>query len=701
MFSEIESNVSLPLESKSVVWRVIGEIESPLKERAGHDLVRRIVRERVSSPNQDDVSSQLSGWYESHGDKKWLKEDIRPPIGVLVLAGIGDALLCSNGIGDSDTAFWAVGSIEPDMASVIIRSLWSSVSIELFVSYVIKTLEKLCKSNAVIDPKRVAGFDVIDARVSMRDVQPRKMLEAFRDLNVYDLWLYPGVHNLITLLVRLNPDNFYTLVGRIDHLAIQAWAAYCVVNTPGHCEQHDPLRWITRGVPDALVALAIVHVVNKINELDSSLRGSADPQDGREAIDATASGLIVGLVDRLALVEPTASARWIMEVLSYAKFALIRDANGGKPRRIEQLEEACIQLLKHLVCRAWSEELLTELRVGLSSYPQKPPTLPLARVAWEVREVEPVRSTEIARLVVDTHELQILEALDGDGRLFYRLTEWSDDDWVAGLGIALALSCKHLDPLAWVAERCQGLPLSVWDVEDDHKGFLVADEVAKLRFLVAFRAILALRETGRLVESATVRSLAENLWAHCGFAGQHILGNSEGSDVAEYAARVAIELGEPSDVWMLEQFRRSGVDPRTLWALVDQRMIKESRVTATAVRYNEIVSAECRRVASGRFGDAVGLGLPALHYLASLWLLLGASDEAEQTAIAMMAFPPRLLNRADRVLALKLFSFAASQRKPAAAIESEMALLYKQLWPDLYTPAWEREAREQIDSLWR
>ena len=96
MMSDIELSISLPLEAGSIAWRVLGEIASPVKQWVPRDLMERIIRQHVSPPNQDHVVAEINGWFQSPGDWEWLKEDMRAPVAMLVLNGIGDALSSSG-----------------------------------------------------------------------------------------------------------------------------------------------------------------------------------------------------------------------------------------------------------------------------------------------------------------------------------------------------------------------------------------------------------------------------------------------------------------------------------------------------------------------------------------------------------------------------------------------------------------------------
>ena len=698
MTSRIVPSISLPPDAKTMIWRIFGNGESPLSQKATYDLIEPITRRRVCSSNQDQAIAEISTWFESSGSEKALNREMIVPVAGLIIEGIGDVLSSPDGIEDGDTAFWAVGSIDPRVAAPLIRTAWMQDEIDSFIHHMLNTLEILCKDKAVLDLNRVAPVGIANAKLSMNDVRGQTSLEAFLDLYDCDWWLYDGIGNVIELIVKLNPEHFYTLVERIDHPVILLRAARCTIGAPSLWDHRKHLQWITCGSSDGLVGLALVHVLKSLNKLDSDLRRAAESQHARDDLEATASGVIASLADRLALIEPAARARWIVELLNHGLTALDSYDRGEKTRRVEQLEKICTQLLVQLVCRSKSDELLAELRQGLCLDPLRPRSLPLAAVAWEIRDEQPGKARDIARLILGTYEQRITERMASNRTLFYTLGDWHDRDWIVGLGIALALSSKETDLQDWVSVRCHELPLSVWDAEEDVHEFGIAERFAQLHFLVALHAIPALSQKGRAVDPSAVRLLAEKLWAHCHFAGRFTGRQPANSEASEYAARIAIAFGEPSDVWVLEQARNPEVDAHTLWALIDQRMSRGARVLGPHAQHDTIVATEILCLASARFSDLRGFALSELHYLAKLWLLLDAADEAERTAMALVAFSEPLLTRHDKLLALKLLAIAANKRRPVPSMANQVALLYNELWRS-YTPAVELEDRRQIDQL--
>ena len=701
MDSYANSGFLLPDAVSNVIWRIVGNDESPLKRETTSRLIDRTIRKyakHVPSAIQDNAIAEVRGWFEFHEKKGWLKEDMRESVAYLIVNAVRDNIVTQSGLGRSETAFCAVGSIEPGLAAKIINSSWSPENVEVFGNYAFKTLKDLCDRDAVLDPERIMRLGIANAKASLKDTKSGERLETlWRMMEDFDWWLHSCVANMIELLVKLNPDHFYTIVEGLSHPVIHLQAARCVTEQHAPSEHCVPLQWLTNTSTDDLVALAIVHILASVDTLDSDLRWGNERERDQDKLDPTATRLLSDLVDLLGNLEPAMRARWVVELLSYGIFALHAQGGNEKPPRIEQLEELCSHQLKRLVQESWSEELSNELRVGLCLTPLTPRILPLAQVALEMREELPVRSAEIARLILDTHEQQISAKLDGMDSFFYDLGYWTNSDWVKGLGIALALSDGELDVPEWVSGKCRALPLSVWDAEEDFELFLKAEKVAQFRFLVALHAVQMLTDVDRAEDPEAALTLAEDLWSHCQFVGRHIMWQLQDSDVAEYAARVAVVLGKPSDDWVLDQAGNAGVGPRTLWALLDQAMADGARGLELRDDPASAV-AELRRTVSSRFDDVRGLGPTELYYLGKLWLLLGGSTEAEETAMAIASLPEKKLSRPHKIIALELLAFAASERRLTQEAENRIASLYSELWGS-YTPTEESVERQQVDDL--
>ena len=698
--------ISLPDEAKAVIWRIFGEGESPLKRGTTYELIERIVKAHAPSIDTNRAIAEIRGWFESHGNQQWLKSEMSELVAVLIL----EKTKTERG----ETAIWAVNSIDADRAVRIIHSLrWSPKKIDSFVEAALRTLKKLCDRDKVLDAARISGIDSASAKIPKSSVERKGRLETFRHLDIHgselvDRGLHSAVGNLIELVIELRPKQFETLIEKLGHPVMQARAAGRMIAAPLPLKHRKTLEWITEDSCDALVALAIVHTLNTVNTLDEDLRyadhmgvdqyrWSTELRLPQDDLDAAAATLLNDLVDRLAVLDPLACARWIGELLSDAPSGLHKSGGHEKPLRIEQLERACTKLLARLVCESWSDNLLTELCAGLCLTPRTSWTRHMADVAWEIRDVVPTRAAEIAQVTLELHNQHIATQLE-QNRLFLNWSDWHQREWFSSLGIALVLSHEELNLLEWVSAQCRELPLSVWDAEENYEAFISADRAAQHWFLVALHAIPVLKDLDRAIDPPAIRTLAETLWEHCRFAGQHLPSHPAALVASELAARFAAEFGEPNDAWLLDRARHPGVGPSALWELINQRMLKSPREGETDAHYNEMITKELVRVISGRFGDGGQFDLETLRSWGQLWLLLDATDEAEQTAIAICAFPLREHDRVYKILVLKLFALVASKRKLAPEIEGYVASLYRQLWPG-YTTSEELEAREQIDDL--
>ena len=711
MAAYTKSTLPLPDDAKAVIWRIFGAGESPLTNKSAFDLdlIEQIIVKYVTDFGERNCAiSEIRSWFESIGQRQWLKSDMREPVAILILDGIGTER--------SDTAIWAIGSISSDLATNIIRSRWCAEEIDSFVETTLTILEKICTRNEILSAAGITPyveFESYKANIPRDAVQREGRLETFWHLDAhgFDLIhraLHPPVGNLIELVINLRPDLFESLIERLDHPVMQLRATFHMISTTRGSDLCKLLLWIAEESCDALIALAIIHTLKAINQLDETAqpvnhfnedrcRWSKElrpPQDDRAA---TAVALLTGLVDRLNLLNPLACARWLGELLSGAPYMLMQGGDIGKPLRFKQLENVTTELFAHLVGQFWSEELLTEFRAGLRLTPRTTWTRHLAAVAWAVREVEPTHAATIARVTLDEHECHVAEELQR-GHLFLDWNNWHDREWVSGLAKALVLSCDELDLPKWISTRCEQLPLSVWDAEKNYQLFSAADRAARIWFLVALHAVEYQKQIGRAVDSRVVRTVAETVWIHCHFAGQYLHGQPEASVAAEHAARSAVEFGEPSDLWLLKQARNPRNGSRALWALIDQRIQKIAREGGSDVSYHETNTNAIVRAAAERFGDGGQFDFESLYYWGRLWLLLGAFDQAEQTAKAIIAFPIQDFDRVSEILVLKLLILAAGNGKMDPGTWDYIESTYQRLWPG-FTIGEERLDRQEIDEM--
>ncbi len=705
MTTEAVQLPSLTEDARAVVWQIFSDGASPLTRRSPYDAIEPVIRKRLSSTDAAPSIAAIREWFDSYDDQRWLKSDMREAVAHMILEGVGTPC--------KEAEVWAVGSIDAEVAIPLVRSVWSCEQIDSLVEAALDALEQLCNRDNVLDASRLVRSHSTHSRIARQDIERKGRLETFSQLESHGLdlvhqALHPAAGNLLALVVDLRPERFESMVERLDHPVVQARAAHHMVAATRLSDHRTTLRWIAHGSCDGLIALAIVNTLNTVNRLDSDIRladradpdrypPSTNPRPHHGDLDTAAASLLEGLVDRLAVLDPPACARWIGELLSGATFVLNRHHDHEIPRRVAQLEKACTDLCVRLFRTSWSDNLLPELIAGLSHTPRMSWTRHLGEIAWELRDLEPVQAAEISRTTLVEHERQIAAELER-GHVFLEWQDWDHPEWLTCLGIALAISCKDIDLAHWVRTRCHDLPLSVWDAEEDYSAFSSADRVVQHRFLVALHAIPILKELGRPAHPAAVLALAETLWAHCSFAASRLDGGADASIAAEYAARYAVEHGAPSDAWLLDRVRDPRLPPRSLWGLIDQRNKKNNRAGGNDATDDDFVVDELARIASDRFGDGSEFNLQALHFWGLLWLLLGATDEAEKTATAILAFPLRPHERAHKILALKLLARVARSRSLPPTLAEFTASVYRQLWPG-YTPHEECSDRQHIDEM--
>ncbi len=690
--------LSLPLAGRRVIWRIFGQGESPLIRKTSFDLIEPIVRKHIREDDQGLAISQIAECFEIQGDQRWLKKDMRAPVAVLILDGVRDAVSCPNEIAGRDTLFWAIGSIDPGIAVPIIRSIWSPDKSEAFAEYALDILRSLCEGDNVLDADRVARIDSDRLKVSIRESVRKDRLDTLRRMGHSSYYLYPGVANVIGMLVELNVDYFYALVEQIEHLFVQASAADRMIFRRGTPYDPPPSRWVSETASDDLVALATVHAIEEVNRSDDEDARQGIAAKNEEDDQTVGYRLLATLVDRIGLIEPIRYAARIFDLFDYGRYALRSDRRGGKPLRVQQLDRLCVDSLVRLVKEKWSGELLVELRSGLRLNDLSPSTLLLAEVAWELRESHPGRAGEICDLILDLLEEKVDRSVSEGDRLYYSANDWHGRDPVLGFAVALAISDPSLDYLEWLSNSCRELPLSAWDREENYDGFLSADRIAHFRFLIALYAIQVRKEMGAAVDADVVLSVGEKLWEHCHFADTDAMRGPEDFDTAEYAARIALIFGEPSDTWMINQAKNSGVHLRTLFGLVDGLMSDQIPGLGPKKRMSEGLASVLSDAIGDRFAHIDHLNLPELAWLGRIWLSLNAKNESGRVANAILSFEGQRVDRPDKILALKLLALAADEANQDVRGMNETLQLYAELWPTTYTSVDEQADRREIDA---
>ena len=508
MYEHDNAHLSIPLAAKAVIWQIFGIGESPLTPRTTFELIDPIIRSHIRIEDRDLVISEIADCFEIHGEQRWLKNDMGVPIAVLILEGVRDAVSHPNAITGQDTAFWAIGSIDPDIAAPIIRSVWSVAEHTAFAGYALDILGYLSENDDVLDAHRITRIDATGGKVSVEDVPRNRRLDMLRRLEGSFYYLYPGVAKVIQLLVDLHPSNFYALVDRIDHPYLQVMAADVMEQKHGSENGYAPSQWITGTASNDLVRLSVVRTIEKTNELDWEVRrrsGSSAAHDDES--ERAAARLLEDLVDHIASIEPIRRTANVFELLDYAGRALTSDGRGIKPSQVELLQELCVGRLVQLATESWSDEFRSELQSGLTLNSLTPLAYPLAELAWQLRLTQPERAAEITKLILNSMMEQIDRAVSGEERLYYSPTDWRDHDWILGYGVALALSNRDLDYVKWLSESCRELPLSVWDREENFESFLTADWIAQFHFLIALFAVQVRTKMGCAVDPKSVRDL--------------------------------------------------------------------------------------------------------------------------------------------------------------------------------------------------
>ena len=694
-----------------VAWRIFGVGASPLKGWSSYKLIRRIVERHVAVGDRHRVIREIEASFESHGDRHWVRPEMQERVAEAILHGIGP----SN---QSERAVWAIGSIDSEVASNLIRSRWSASAIAGFMNATLRSLKTACDRNRVLDPSRGFGFD-LDSSVTEipADAFARGgRIETFQNLANQGLrfvvgGLYRAIENLVELSVALRPDLFSLMVERLEHPVVQAKAARCAVEIARRSNHRVTLDWIQADACPAQVALALVHSLETVNVLDYDLRSTVSEgggahtwatelRPGHDDLDAAAEKLLTGLADRLLALRPPVCARWLGELLGVACRSL-HSHGDDKPLRVHQLETACTEALARLVHQSWSGDLLEMLCAGLRNDPRATWTRHLGELAWGLRESAPRRASEVARAALFGHEGHVEHVLEHSLPIL-DWSYWDHREWIGGLSACLAVADRALDLREWVVERCRQLPLSVWDadVQEERRTFITAERLARHWFLVAFHAIPRLGELGRAVDPAAVLSLAETFLDHCRYAQPYVVGHPASSVAAELAARCAVEFGDPSERWLLDLARHPAAGARVLWAVIDQGRCKTEGEEdgGGATLWDEMFLTELASTASKRFGDGRRCRLDSLEYWGRLWLALGKIDEAERAALAILAFPATLLARGHTILSLKLLALVAGKRGLTHPIRDRLQSLHHELW-SVFTPNEERSDREQVETF--
>jgi len=686
------ASVPLPEAARQAIWRIFGNGLAPLKQRTWYELVDPIVRHRVGKTDEANRAiDEIRGWFDPDAGANQLRPDMNDAVAEMIIEGIGVALEGTAGIGNQDTAFWAMGSIHPDVAAPLIHTSWSTEQIDAFAAYAVDTLESLHEKGDIRDPKRVFGEDVQGAKARPSQTVLHDPLRTFQvgPDTAFEAWrqMYSGIPQVVALLLELNPAMLPELVGRVEDPLLQSLAAFCASGSEIPSDHHQPLQWVTDTSPSALIAMAIVQVMAIVRETEFPERtaDNVGTVDTTEA--APVSDMIGDMVDSLAALDPARCTRWLFELLNHTSFG-----PDEKPATAELVERHCTRTLEKIVLDHWSVELVNELEAGLQRATLDPRGKPLADIAWEIRDQQPERAGQICGILLREHERRTTEVLADDLRSLHLSNHWTQRDWLIALGAAVVIQHDDIDPLDWAIGKCKTLPLSAWDADEEGQIFRRADQIAQVHMTIGLYAVQLLEAVGRSLDLGKLRAFAEQAWSHAHFVRQHSSQLNEDSSTEELAARVVAAFGEPDHQWTLQQANNPAVVPRTLWALLHQ--IRRQ----TDTRIHGDTATEVRRIASDRFINAVDVNPRSAPRLANLWALLDAPEEAARTAEVLLTRHRSRANRADAIPVLKMLAFAASRGELAEHLITAPQSLYNDLWGQ-YTPRDEVGAREEIDAL--
>ena len=675
-------------------WRVVGAVESPLKNPELPSLVDRVLRplfeeDSVAESERRRARETVYGWYETRDGRPVLAQDSSREVDDLVLRGAAQQLLEGKSNPANETLFWAIGTVDAEAAAETIRAVWHPKQVDALWENSVAVLQRLCERENVIDLDKILGYKVDGGRASVDPEYEQDRVRVFRRTDLGRPNLYGGVANVILLILTLRPDRFPDLVERVDHPIVQRWALF-VVHRYLRADRLQSLDWLEGNPSEPMTAVAIVHALEVMRELASEARHPNRGRKEREEAGEVVAQLLSGLVDRLARYEPAESVRWIAELYEHGDLPKIVIGESGEHDLGERLEERCLDEIAELVRRNWHNELREVLKSKARQGAVIQRTLPLGTVAQRVSRDHPERAVEIAKIVLEKHAEHTDEILRGNERAYYTLTDGKTIKWMRGLGSALSLALPEDEtPLDWVIAQCSRLPLSVWEADDHPEKFRVADDVAQMQMAVAIHAVVARYEAGVGVEPEMVRNLAERVWEHCHFVGRREGYRLEEPEVEEVAARVLVELGNLSEEWLIVRVKSGGIGPRGLWSMVD----------AYVKRYGyPVLADELSGSIAARYRYIKAVEISTLRYLARVWQILEAADPALLTAETMLEYHQKAMQREDHLEVMNLRVLAVRKKGSTSEVMRGIRAHSEYLWRN-HIPGEEIEIKRSVDAL--
>ena len=675
-------------------WRVVGAVESPLKNPEFPSLVDGVLgplfeQDSVAESERRRTRETVYGWYETRDGRPVLAQDSSREVDDLVLRGAAQQLLEGKSNPANETLFWAIGTVDAEAAAETIRAVWRPKQVDALWENSVAVLQRLCERENVIDLDRILGYKVDGGRASVDPEYEQDRVRVFRRTDLGRPNLYGGVANVILLILTLRPDRFPDLVGRVDHPIVQRWALF-VVHRYLRADRLQSLDWLEGNPSEPMTAVAIVHALEVMRELASEVRHPSRGQKEREEAGEVVAQLLSGLVDRLTRYEPAESVRWIAELYEHGDLPKIVIGESGEHDLGERLEERCLDEIAELVRRNWHSELREALKSKARQGAVIQRTLPLGTVAQRVSRDHPERAVEIAKIALEKHAEHTDGILRGNERAYYTLTDGRTIKWMRGLGSALSLALPEDEtPLDWVIAQCGRLPLSVWEADDHPEKFRVADDVAQMQMAVAIHAVVARYEAGVGVEPEMVRNLAEMVWEHCHFVGRREGYRLEEPEVEELAARVLVELGNLSEEWLIVRVKSGGIGPRGLWSMVD----------AYVKRYGyPVLANELSGSIAARYRYIKAVEISTLRYLARVWQILEAADPALLTAETMLEYHQKAMQREDHLEVMNLRVLAVRKKGSTSEVMRGIRAHSEYLWRN-HIPGEEIEIKRRVDAL--
>ena len=206
---------------------------------------------------------------------------------------------------------------------------------------------------------------------------------------------------------------------------------------------------------------------------------------------------------------------------------------------------------------------------------------------------------------------------------------------------------------------------------------------------VAIYAVVARYEAGDSGEAEMVRNLVERVWEHCHFVGQQEGYRLEEPEVDELAARVLVQLGNPSEEWLIIRAKSGEVGPRGLWSMLDAYVARYGY----PVQANELSSS----IAAG-YRNMKAVQISTLRYLAKVWQILEASDAARVTAETMLEYHQRAMQREDYLEVLKLLVLASREKGATSEVMRALRSLSDYLWRN-QVPGEEVDLKQSVYAL--